>query len=51
VSLNYAGAPAGGVAVRFLTVAQALDQADQQMYRVKRARAAARAGKSAWVFE
>lgn len=49
VSLNYTGAPAGGVAVRFLTVAQALDQADQQMYRIKRARDAVRAGKSAWV--
>ncbi|WP_322069712.1 GGDEF domain-containing protein [Paraburkholderia bannensis] len=50
VSLSYSGAQAGGVAVRFLSVAQALDLADQQMYRVKRARHAVRAGKSVWVF-
>ncbi|WP_310630570.1 diguanylate cyclase domain-containing protein [Paraburkholderia sp.] len=36
VRMNYACALAGGVAVRFVTVAQALDQADQLMGRIKR---------------
>ncbi|RAR62504.1 diguanylate cyclase [Paraburkholderia unamae] len=50
VRLHYAGATAGCVAVRFATIQQALDQADQEMYRVKRSRHAARGGKSTWTF-
>ncbi|WP_321817398.1 MULTISPECIES: GGDEF domain-containing protein [unclassified Paraburkholderia] len=50
VRLHYQGAAAGCVAVRFLTVAQALDQADQEVCRVKRLRDAARASKGAWAF-
>ncbi|QGZ58689.1 GGDEF domain-containing protein [Paraburkholderia acidiphila] len=48
--LHYEGAAAGCVAVRFVSAQQALDQADHEMYRVKRQRRAARAGKSNWTF-
>jgi diguanylate cyclase len=50
VRLHYEGATTGCVAVRFLTVAQALGQADQELFRLKRLRSDVRASKSAWAF-
>ncbi|CAM2156204.1 sensor domain-containing diguanylate cyclase [Paraburkholderia tropica] len=46
VTMHYQNALAGGVAVRFVTVAQALDQADQLMLRLKRNRGGERQGAS-----